>query len=110
MTLRTRNAITTELVKGVIDGVIAALHIHDGTRAIEMSGLLGGIMKVDPSELLTLLTAAPGDLREARNLFDVRGQIRPADDRLQYIDFRVDREPGPLALSAMIQRLEPIGR
>ena len=102
------------MVKVLVDGVISALHSHDGTEVDAVAARLGLRLGVAPDHVASLLMARPTAVLGTRRLlwpFRDFVQWNPADDRVVELHVREralaivaterdDGEPGPGAVIA----------
>ncbi len=84
------------MVKVLVDGVVSALHTHDGTQLDVVAERLSQRLDVSPTQLAALLVDNPAGLLGARwLLWPYRSfvQWNPADERLVYL--RVASQASP---------------
>lgn len=82
------------VIKPLLDGVIAALHSHDGSTLEEVSNRLAGKLATSPSTIARALMETQHACLGQRTLvrpFQRFVQWNPADDRLVAADIVVDR-------------------
>lgn len=73
----------TDLVKKVLDGVVAAFHIYGGANLEEVVRRLALELGEDPERIRTLVSSSRGGLLGACDCFWLRGdrvQVSPSDD------------------------------
>jgi hypothetical protein len=96
------------LVKILVDGVICALHTHDGTQLELVAERLGTRLSVPAADLAGLLSGNPSGVLGARRLlwpFRDFVQWNPADDAI--IHLRIATMASPTwQLSATLKDLE----
>lgn len=97
------------IVKVLVDGVISALHAHDGTQLDVVAARLGQRLGVPAREVASLLIANPAAVLGTRRLlwpFRDFVQWNPADDML--VDLHVASAPSPSwRLSGSLRSLTP---
>lgn len=82
------------VIKPLLDGVIAALHSHDGSALEDVSNRLADKLATSPSTIARALKETQGACLGQRTLvrpFQQFVQWNPADDRLVAADIVVDR-------------------
>lgn len=104
------------VIKPLLDGVIAALHSHDGSALEDVSNRLAGKLATSPSTIARALMETQHACLGQRTLvrpFQQYVQWNPADDRLVAADIIVDRNTNerPWSLSGelfLVQSKSPI--
>lgn len=88
----------TSMLKALLDGVISALHVHDGHDLDEIARRLERMLGAPAAELRTHLMDESAAVLGTRDLLWLRGanvQWNPADDGLVAAEVRIENEPGP---------------
>lgn len=88
----------TSMLKALLDGVISALHVHDGANRDEIARRLARMLGAPAAEIDTYLMDASAAALGSRDLLWLRGanvQWNPADDGLVAAEVLVESNPGP---------------
>lgn len=86
----------TAMLKALIDGVVSALHVHDGRDLDEVARRLERMLGAPAAELRTHLMDPDTAVLGTRDLLWLRGanvQWNPADDGLVAAEVRIEEEP-----------------
>ena len=86
----------SELIKPLLDGVVSALHAHDGQQLGEVTHRLVAQSAGEPDRLSAMLTDRRWAQLGTRRLLWPHGhtvQWNPADDRCQFVEVTLDSAP-----------------
>lgn len=97
------------LMKTLLDGVVSAFHVHDGSHGVELAERLAGTVRGDPGRILTALVDERWDLLGRRVLvrpYRNGVQWNPADERLVAVAIESDPELAS-SISGELFEVEP---
>jgi len=102
----------TAVIKPLLDGIIAALHVHDGSALEDISNRLAGRLPTSPALVAQALMDSQRAVLEPRRLvypFQQFVQWNPADDLLVAADIKVDSIAGerPWSMSGELYSVQP---